>query len=146
MAKTTVHKEAKQEAGNAHRDDAISTRGRTFVGTVTSDKMSKTVIVAWTRKFYVKKFERYERRTSKLSAHNPDSINAKKGDVVRIMETRPLSKTKNFIVVEILGRETKREHVKSESIEDEAAREEASRKHADKPEGKKADKAEDSDN
>jgi len=41
----------------------------------------------------------YERRYSKVKAHNPDEIDAKVGDVVTIMETRPISKTKNFIVI-----------------------------------------------
>ncbi|MBN1792343.1 30S ribosomal protein S17 [Candidatus Woesearchaeota archaeon] len=91
-------------------------RGRALVGTITSDKMSKTVVVAWTRKFFVKKYERYEVRKSKINAHNPECINAKKGDRVKIVETRPLSKTKHFIVTEILGAETKKEHVKSEEI------------------------------
>jgi small subunit ribosomal protein S17 len=103
-------------------------RGRSFVGSVTSDKMSKTVVVSWTRKFFVKKFERYERRQSKINAHNPECMNAKKGDVVRITETRPLSKTKHFIVTEVLGAESKKDHIKVETIEAEEIKEAPSSK------------------
>jgi small subunit ribosomal protein S17 len=83
----------------------IKLRGRAFTGTVISDSMQKTVTVQWQRLKFLKKFERYEKRRSKVKAHNPENINAKKGDVVRIVECRPLSKTKNFVVVEILGKE-----------------------------------------
>ena len=81
---------------------AISTRGRTFTGIVTSDKMTKTVTVEWERRRYIPKYERYQKRRTKVKAHNPTEINAEKGDTVTIMETRPLSKTKNFIVLEIV--------------------------------------------
>jgi small subunit ribosomal protein S17 len=128
VTKNTKQKEAKQNDKNCkdkncpiHGD--VKVRGRSFVGTVISDKMSKTVVVGWTRRFFVKKFERYERRQSKINAHNPDCIDAKKGDVVRISETRPLSKTKHFTIVEIIGQETKKEHIKTETIEEETAKE-----------------------
>jgi len=85
------------------------TRGRTFEGIVVSDKMHRTVTVEWERRRKVAKYERYERRRSKVKAHNPDEINAKKGDLVRIMETRPISKTKNFIVIEIINQENENE-------------------------------------
>lgn len=81
----------------------ISVRGKSFTGKVVSAKMHKTVVVEWERRVLIPKFERYEKRRSKVSAHNPDEINAKEGDIVRIQETRPLSKTKNFIVVEVLS-------------------------------------------
>ncbi|MGV8162948.1 MAG: 30S ribosomal protein S17 [Candidatus Nanoarchaeia archaeon] len=81
---------------------AISTRGRTFTGIVISDKMNKTVTVEWERRRYIPKYERYQKRRTKVKAHNPITINAEKGDLVSIMETRPISKTKNFIVIEIV--------------------------------------------
>jgi small subunit ribosomal protein S17 len=80
----------------------ISVRGKTFTGKVVSAKMHKTVVVEWERRVLIPKFERYEKRRSKVSAHNPEEINAKEGDIVKIRETRPLSKTKNFVVVEVL--------------------------------------------
>jgi len=71
------------------------------VGTVTSDKMMDTVTVEWNRRRHVAKYQRYEKRQTKVKAHNPKDINARTGDRVRIMETRPISKTKNFIVTKI---------------------------------------------
>jgi small subunit ribosomal protein S17 len=96
---------------------SVLPRGRTFVGNVISDKMSKTVTVEWERRVYVPKYERYEKKKSRVKAHNPDEIGAKKGDVVKITETRPLSKTKNFIIVEIVGQETKKVSAKKEQTE-----------------------------
>lgn len=81
---------------------SITTRGKSFVGKVVSAKMHRTVVVEWERRVLVPKFHRYTKRRSKVSAHNPDEINAKEGDTVRIKEIRPLSKTKNFMVIEIL--------------------------------------------
>jgi ribosomal protein S17 len=78
---------------------AFRTHGRTFTGTVVSDRMARTVTVAWERRHYVPKFQRYERRYSKVKAHNPPEIDAKAGEKVTIMETRPISKTKHFIII-----------------------------------------------
>lgn len=78
----------------------LSIRGRKFTGTVVSDKMSKTVTVEWERRKYIPKYERYERRRTRVKAHNPENIDAKTGDKVIIAETRPISKTKNFIVIQ----------------------------------------------
>ena len=76
------------------------------VGVVTSDKMTSTVTVEWDRRRFVAKYQRYEKRKSKVKAHSPKELNVKKGDMVRIMETRPISKTKHFIVVEVMNNET----------------------------------------
>ena len=97
---------------------SITVRGKALTGTVTSDKMSKTVTVGWTRKVFVPKYERYEKRRSKIKAHNPDCINAKKGDLVKLVETKPLAKTKHFVVVEIIGGQTKEAAVKSELMQE----------------------------
>ncbi len=80
----------------------LGTRGRSFTGKVVRAKMHKTVVVEWERRVLIPKFERYEKRRSKVAAHNPEEIDAKEGDIVRIEETRPISKTKNFVVAEIL--------------------------------------------
>ncbi len=78
----------------------LSVRGRIIEGEVVSDTMSHTVIVKKEYTHYLKKYERYERRTSRYPAHNPPCINAKKGDKVKIMECRPLAKTVSFVVIE----------------------------------------------
>jgi len=78
----------------------LPVRGQMFVGKVVSDRMQKTVTIEIERWYYVKKYERYEKRRSKIHAHNPPCINAKRGDIVRIMECRPISKTVSFVVIE----------------------------------------------
>ncbi len=83
-------------------DKNLSTRGRRFTGIVISDKMTKTVTVEWERRKFVKKYERYEKRRTRIKAHNPEEVDAEKGDVVVIEETRPISKTKNFVVTKIV--------------------------------------------
>lgn len=81
----------------------LSVRGRLFEGVVVSDKMQKTVTVEVEHVHKVRKYERYERRTSKIHAHNPPCINAQAGDRVKIAECRRLSKTKAFVVVQKVG-------------------------------------------
>jgi small subunit ribosomal protein S17 len=81
----------------------LSVRGRILEGMVVGDKMSHTVTVDMEKFHLIRRYERYERRTSKIHAHNPPCINAKAGDKVKIMECRRISKTKSFVVVEKLG-------------------------------------------
>ena len=80
----------------------LSTRGIALEGIVTSDKMGRTVVIQ--RDYYVKskKYERYQAARSKIPAHNPQCINAKTGDKVRIEECRKLSKTVSFVVTKKL--------------------------------------------
>ena len=72
-------------------------------GTVVSDKMEKTVVVAIERRVKHPVYGKMMTRTKKLKAHDEEN-SAKLGDTVRIMETRPLSKDKRFRVVEIVER------------------------------------------
>jgi len=78
----------------------LPVRGHVFQGTVASAKMDKTVVVERNYLSYVPKFKRYERRHSRIPSHNPPCIDAKEGDRVMIAETRPVSKTVSFVVVE----------------------------------------------
>ena len=70
------------------------------VGLVTSDRMMKTVVVRVERQVRHPKYKRYIRRRSKFMAH--DEIGAHIGDIVRIIETRPMSARKRWRVVEIV--------------------------------------------
>ena len=81
---------------------SLRIRGQSFVGKVISKKSAKTVIVLLDRLFYIKKYQRYEHRNSKFAVHLPDCIDVQVGDFVRFFETRPISKTKHFVVVENL--------------------------------------------
>jgi len=83
----------------------LKCRGKVITGTVISTKMQKTVTVEFERQNYIPKYERYEKRRTRIKAHNPECINAKEGDRVKISECRPLSKTKNFVIIESLGKE-----------------------------------------
>jgi small subunit ribosomal protein S17 len=80
----------------------LPVRGRVFKGIVVSEKMDKTVVVERNYLSYISKFMRYERRRSRIPSHNPPCIDAKEGDHVTIAETRPISKTVSFVVVEKL--------------------------------------------
>ncbi len=75
-------------------------RGRVFVGTVTKTDTHRSASVSWERQFYLPKYERYEKRTSKIRVHNPACINAQIGDKVKIAECKKISKTKNFVIIE----------------------------------------------
>ncbi len=81
---------------------SITVRGREFVGLVIRTSAQKTAVVEWERLFYLPKYQRYERRRSRLQVHNPSCLNVNVGDQVKIVECRPISKTKNFVVVEIV--------------------------------------------
>lgn len=78
----------------------LSVRGEILEGVVVSDKAPKTVVVLRSYVKKVRKYERFEKRKTKIHAHNPPCINAHVGDAVKIAECRPLSKTKSFVVVE----------------------------------------------
>jgi small subunit ribosomal protein S17 len=78
----------------------LPVRGQIIEGTVVSVKMDKTAVVEQTYLKYQKKYERYEKRTSKYSVHAPACFELKAGDHVKVMECRPLSKTVSFVVVE----------------------------------------------
>jgi len=72
-------------------------------GMVVSDRMDKTVVVAVERRVQHPLYRRVIKRTTKFMAHDEES-SARVGDRVRIMETRPLSRQKNWRVVEVLER------------------------------------------
>jgi len=72
-------------------------------GTVVSDKMQKTVVVAILRRVAHPVYGKMVTRTTRVKAHDEENA-AKTGDTVRIAETRPLSKDKRWRVVEIVER------------------------------------------
>ena len=79
----------------------LPVRGQVLSGVVVSDKMNSTVVV---QRAFVKKnvkYERYEKRKTKVHAHNPPCLSAKVGDNVTIAECRPISKTKSYVVIEV---------------------------------------------
>ncbi len=73
------------------------------VGVVVSNKMDKSIIVAVKRKVKHPIYGKFVNKTSKLHAHDEENT-CNIGDTVRVMETRPLSKTKSWRLVEIIER------------------------------------------
>ncbi len=88
------------EADKTEAQDKRSNR-RTLIGVVHSTKMQKTILVRITREFKHPKYEKRVRRTKHYVVHDEAGV-AKTGDTVEIMETRKLSKTKNWRLVKVL--------------------------------------------
>ncbi len=74
---------------------------KTRIGVVTSNKMEKTITVAVERKVKHPIYGKFVKKTTKFHAHD-DKNECSIGDVVKIMETRPLSKTKRWRLVEVV--------------------------------------------
>ncbi|XMB67670.1 30S ribosomal protein S17 [Mycoplasmatota bacterium zrk1] len=74
---------------------------KVYTGTVVSDKMDKTITVAVESKRKHKLYKKAVKQTKKYTAHDENGV-AKMGDIVKIMETRPLSKSKRFRLVEVV--------------------------------------------
>lgn len=70
---------------------------KTLKGTIVSDKMNSTAVVAVSRLVKHPLYGKYMKRTKKYSVHNPDNT-YKKGEVVFIEESKPISKTKHFVI------------------------------------------------
>ena len=71
---------------------------RILQGVVVSDKMDKSVVVRVERRVMHPVYKKYIKRSAKYPAHDENNL-CKVGDVVQIMESRPLSKTKTWVVV-----------------------------------------------
>ncbi|OCX68351.1 30S ribosomal protein S17 [Acidithiobacillus thiooxidans] len=75
---------------------------RSLVGTVVSDRMDKTIVVLVERRIQHPLYKKYIRRSKKFHAHDADNA-CHIGDTVKIEECRPLSKTKSWRLVNVLG-------------------------------------------
>ncbi len=92
----------KTECNDVHcpKHGHFSTHGAKIEGTVVTDKMKRGVVVERPYFLFVPKYEGYEKRTTRITAHNPDCIKAKVGDKVILKECRPISKLKSHVIVE----------------------------------------------
>jgi small subunit ribosomal protein S17 len=79
------------------------TRRKTRVGVVTSDKMQKTVVVAIESRKHHRLYDKTIRRTTRYKVHDANDL-AKVGDVVRIVESRPISREKRWRLAEVVMR------------------------------------------
>ena len=105
MAEENQQDATKNSPANATKANGKRAQRSQKVGTVSSDKMQKTVVVRVDRLVLHRKYRRYVRRTSKFMAH--DELGATIGDKVRIVETRPLSSKKRWRVIEIVQKAAK---------------------------------------
>ena len=91
--------EAKCEDDRCVWHGKLPVRGRVFEGVVRSSKAPMTIVVEWGYHKKNFKYQRYERRKSRVTAHRPPCMKPKDGDMVVIAECRPISKTKTFVMV-----------------------------------------------
>jgi small subunit ribosomal protein S17 len=84
-------------------NNTIEKLPRTVVGVVVSNKMNKTITVLVERSVEHPLYKKYVRRSTKLHAHDEDNA-CQQGDLVKISESRPISKQKSWRLVEILKR------------------------------------------
>lgn len=92
---------------NCPEHGGLKTRKKTLRATVVKAAADKTALVEWPRIQQVPKYDRVYRTKSKVSVHVPECIKVKEGDRVLVAETRKLSKTKSFVVVEVLSHGSK---------------------------------------
>jgi len=81
----------------------LSVRGQMFEATVVSTAMQRTAVVERTILRRIPKYERYAKRRRRYLVHDPPCLKIQVGRLVRVAETRPLSKTVTFCIVEDLG-------------------------------------------
>lgn len=86
-----------------HGDKKLKMRGRTFEGVVVK-KIEKKIKIEFERMFKLPKYERYEKRRTKIHARLPNCMKDKVeiGDLVQVAETRPISKMIHFVVLKII--------------------------------------------
>ena len=84
-------------------EDAVRNARKVREGVVVSNKMNKTIVISIVERVRHPRYSKFVARTKKLYAHD-EANDANIGDRVRVMETRPLSKTKRWRLVEILER------------------------------------------
>lgn len=84
-------------------DQQTRNQRRTQIGLVTSDKMKETIVVEVQRLVRHPRYDKFLRRRTKLYAHNANN-EAKVGDTVEVMATRPISKLKRWRLVRIVNR------------------------------------------
>ena len=88
---------------NCPQHGTVSTRGKTVRAVVVKALADKTAVVEWPRIRKVQKYDRAYRTKSRVSVHVPGCMTVKAGDKVLIAETRKLSKTKSFVIMEVLN-------------------------------------------
>jgi small subunit ribosomal protein S17 len=94
----------------------LAVKKETLSGIVVKKDVNRSATIEWNKSVYIPKFERYEVRRYRLRVHNPASINAEIGQKVLVARTRPLSKTKNHVIIKILAEAVAKPIVEEELI------------------------------
>lgn len=98
-----MNKEKKLKMENKQKDIAVarevSSRGRIFEGTITK-KFPTRVVIEFERTVYVKKYERFYKKKTRIHAHLLKGMNVDVGDYIKVQECRPLSKIIHHVVIE----------------------------------------------
>ncbi len=81
----------------------LPVRGQSFEGTVVSTKMQRTAVVERQYLRFIRKYERYEKRTKRFMVHSPPCLELAVGDRVLLMECRPIAKTVSFVAIQNKG-------------------------------------------
>lgn len=102
--------ECKDRLCPIHGDRKLKTRGRTFEGVVIR-KLPGRVTIQFERMLKIPKYERYEKRKTKIHARLPDCMgdDVAVGDLIQIAETRPISKMIHFVVSKVIKIKEKKE-------------------------------------
>lgn len=82
---------------------SLPVRGQSFEGTVVSTRMQRTAVVEREYMRWIRKYERYEKRTKRFQVHSPPCLDLKAGDRVVLMECRPIAKTVSFVAIHNKG-------------------------------------------
>ena len=72
-----------------------------LTGKIIKKDTNKSATIEWFRSHYVPKYERFEMKRSRLRVHNPPALNAQIGQTVLVARTRPLSKTKHHVIIQV---------------------------------------------
>jgi small subunit ribosomal protein S17 len=131
--KETIKKESQSR-------DNFSIRGNVFEGKVISAKAQKTITVQRELTHYISKYERYKKVYSKIKAHVPEGIEVEEGDIVRIGETRKISKTKNFVLIKVVKKANPIEQAEIETEKEEKIPEKTKKELKNEKEEKKENK------
>lgn len=83
---------------------SLRVRGLVLEGVVERARAKRMAVVRHSYLYYDRKYKRYEKRSSKIHAHLPDCIKVRPGDLVVLGESRPISKTKSFVVLGVKSR------------------------------------------
>ena len=80
----------------------LAVKDELFKGKVVKKDMNRSATIEWLRSHSVPKYERFEVRRSRMRVHNPPCLEVEIGQTVLVARTRPISKTKNHVIIQIL--------------------------------------------